>query len=58
MSFPCDAVQLLSVVSAGAVAQAIPNARIATMVLTNGIVLIGSVLVEGKLCDLLRYYAL
>ncbi|XWW92704.1 hypothetical protein V2A60_000629 [Cordyceps javanica] len=46
MSFPCDAVQLFSVVTAGAIAQAIPNVRIATMILTNIVVLIGSVLVE------------
>lgn len=48
MSYPCDAVQLTSVVVSGVLAQAIPNIRIALMIVTNIIVLIGSVLVEGE----------
>lgn len=49
ISFPTDAVQLFSVVAAGAIAQLIPNTRIALMIFTNVIVLIGSVLVESEL---------
>ena len=47
ISYPCDAVQLVSVVASGILAQAIPNIRIALMIITNVIVLIGSVLVES-----------
>ncbi|KAJ9137556.1 Pantothenate transporter [Pleurostoma richardsiae] len=50
MAFPEDAVHLMSVIVAGVISQTVPNSRCAMMIVTNIIVLVGSVLV-GTLPD-------